>query len=158
MAGREIELGEVGEAVATRLRELRVERKLSHTALSALLQNHGRRIPANGISNIEARRRRVDVDDLVAFARVFEVDPDDILGWESIEVPIPDRPYAGVERRRKAAPRIDPDVREAIETEVNRTFEERYRPLLDRLRREEGVIGLIRARKDSPGAEAAEDG
>ncbi|MET9083755.1 helix-turn-helix transcriptional regulator [Streptomyces sp. NPDC004237] len=62
--------------MAVNLKRLRTARGMSTTRLSkALKDDAGHAIPATGITRIEKGQRRVDSDDLVAFALVFNVSP-----------------------------------------------------------------------------------
>lgn len=84
----ELGVGTTGIAVARNIRHLREGRHLTYVALTDLLAIHGRAIAVLGLRRIERGERRVDVDDLVAFAAVFEVPVVELLtsgtvaGWE----------------------------------------------------------------------------
>ncbi|MEV7387210.1 helix-turn-helix transcriptional regulator [Streptomyces sp. NPDC091215] len=68
--------GPTSRQVARNLKRLRKARGMSTTRLSAALRDDaGHAIPATGITRIEKGQRRVDTDDLVAFALVFNVSP-----------------------------------------------------------------------------------
>ncbi|MGW2143199.1 helix-turn-helix domain-containing protein [Nonomuraea bangladeshensis] len=69
------EVGPTGAQVAENLRRIRDARGLSTTRLSKLLAEVGRPIQPTGITKIEKRERKVDVDDLVALALVLNVSP-----------------------------------------------------------------------------------
>lgn len=77
MAGKEAELGPTGHTVAENIRRLRGH--VSYAELSRWLSDHRRPIPPLGLRRIEAGERRVDVDDLMAFASVFGVNANAIL-------------------------------------------------------------------------------
>jgi hypothetical protein len=77
MAGKESELGATGKTVAENVRRLRGS--VSFAELSRWLADVGRPIPPLGLRRIEAGERRVDVDDLMAFAGVFGVNPNALL-------------------------------------------------------------------------------
>ena len=51
------------------------EPELTYAELSRQLDALGRRIPPLGLRQLEAGQRRVDVDDLLALAQVFDVSP-----------------------------------------------------------------------------------
>lgn len=61
------------------LKQLREERRLAYTELSAQLEQIGRPIPTLGLSRIENGKRRVDADDLVALALALGVNPSALL-------------------------------------------------------------------------------
>lgn len=68
--------GPTSRRVAANLKRLRESRGLSTTRLSKALKDiAGHSIPATGITRIEKGQRRVDTDDLVAFALIFNVSP-----------------------------------------------------------------------------------
>jgi transcriptional regulator with XRE-family HTH domain len=75
MPVKKIDLGPTGTTVADNIRQIRETRHLGYTELSRLLADHGRDIAPLGLRRIEARERRVDVDDLMALAVVFGVSP-----------------------------------------------------------------------------------
>jgi len=57
------------------VRRFRKERRLGYAELSRHLAEIGRVIPPLGLRRIESGERRVDVDDLVSLAFVFDVSP-----------------------------------------------------------------------------------
>lgn len=73
MAARDLEQGAVGAAVAANVRRLRRRRDLSQQQLAELLDQLGRPLRASAVMKIESGDRRVDVDDLVAFAVALNV-------------------------------------------------------------------------------------
>lgn len=75
-----IPVGDAGQVVARNVARLRAHRGLSTRQLSAALAAAGRPVPASGITRVEQAERRVDVDDLVAFAKAFGVPPTALLG------------------------------------------------------------------------------
>jgi transcriptional regulator with XRE-family HTH domain len=79
MSGKKMDLGPIGEHVATAVKRLREHRRLTYADLSRRLDDLGRPIPPLGIRRMEAGERRIDVDDLVALALVLEVGPLAIL-------------------------------------------------------------------------------
>lgn len=72
-------IGKVGRAVATNIRRLRRSRGLTLKELAALIAAEGRTASLSAISKTECGQRRMDVDDLVAYARVLNVAPADLL-------------------------------------------------------------------------------
>jgi nucleoside phosphorylase len=68
-----------GARVAQRLRKLRADRQLTLTQLAERLAGLGHPLQLSVISKIENGQRRVDVDDVVAFALALEVSPNQIL-------------------------------------------------------------------------------
>lgn len=79
-------LGPTGEAVRLNIRRIRDAQGISGSNLSKRMHNAGRPIPLVGIQRIESGERRVDVDDLVAFALVLGVTPITLLMPETTEV------------------------------------------------------------------------
>ncbi|WP_435601315.1 helix-turn-helix domain-containing protein [Streptomyces sp. C10-9-1] len=71
--------GSTAAHVAANVRRLREQQGLSTYQLARAMQAASRPIPQSGVSRIEAGHRRVDVDDLVAFAVVFGVSPAALL-------------------------------------------------------------------------------
>lgn len=65
--------------MAKNLLDLRTARGLSTLRLSAAMKEIGQKVPASGITRIEKGDRRVDVDDLVAFALALNVAPNALL-------------------------------------------------------------------------------
>lgn len=63
----------MGAAVAANIRRLRRRRDLSQQQLAELLEKLGRPLRASAVMKIESGDRRVDVDDLVAFAVALNV-------------------------------------------------------------------------------------
>lgn len=68
-------LGPTGEVVRANVKHLREAHGLTYKELSERLAKIERPIPTLGLSRIEAGNRRVDADDLVALAVVFNVSP-----------------------------------------------------------------------------------
>lgn len=79
MAGRKLELGATGAALADNLSRLRQERGFNYTDLSNRLAARNRDIPPLAIRRIEEGNRRVDVDDLMALAFALGVSPISLL-------------------------------------------------------------------------------
>ncbi|MGW6309144.1 helix-turn-helix domain-containing protein [Streptomyces niveus] len=73
MASRTLQLGPVGEHLSTVVAELRHQRTWDQRTLAARVTDCGRPMSASVLGKIEGGTRRVDVDDLVAFAAAFEV-------------------------------------------------------------------------------------
>lgn len=74
--------GPTSDRVAENLAGLRKQSRLTLDELAGYLEELGRRMPPDSIRNAEpgaARRRRVDVDDLVALARALDVTPNRLL-------------------------------------------------------------------------------
>jgi transcriptional regulator with XRE-family HTH domain len=76
---RQPEVGPVGRNLIANVERLRAGRRLTYKRLSELLKDAGRPIFPLGLSRLEKAERRVDVDELVAFASVFGVDPAELL-------------------------------------------------------------------------------
>jgi hypothetical protein len=72
-------LGPTGETVRSNIKRIRENQRIPVTELSARLRDLGRPIPTLGIHRIEDGQRRVDVDDLVAFAVALSVSPPSLL-------------------------------------------------------------------------------
>ncbi len=68
-----------GDTVRENIRRIRDNKKISAPQLSERLKEYGRPIPPLGIHRIESGQRRVDVDDLVAFALALDVSPISLL-------------------------------------------------------------------------------
>jgi transcriptional regulator with XRE-family HTH domain len=74
-----IQPGPIGVAVAQNVEQLRESRNLSYAELSRRLTELGRPIAPLGLTRIKDRKRRVDVDDLVALALALDVSPVTLL-------------------------------------------------------------------------------
>jgi transcriptional regulator with XRE-family HTH domain len=72
-------IGPVGRAVIANIEQLRAERGLSLAGLSERLAELGRPIGDTVLHRQSQGRRRIDADDLAAFARVFGVTPARLL-------------------------------------------------------------------------------
>jgi transcriptional regulator with XRE-family HTH domain len=68
VSGRPIPIGPIGRRVGANVATARHARGLTFAALAARMATRGRPIPPDGLSHIEAGKRRVDMDDLVALA------------------------------------------------------------------------------------------
>jgi transcriptional regulator with XRE-family HTH domain len=71
--------GPVGRSLAANIERLRQALGLSPRKLSAELDKAGRPIPPHSLARIARGERRVDVDELVALAKVLGVTPDVLL-------------------------------------------------------------------------------
>jgi transcriptional regulator with XRE-family HTH domain len=72
-------IGPVGRQVAANIERLRREQRLSRAALSKRLAESGLTVGETVLDRQSQGRRRVDADDLVAFAAVLGVTPADLL-------------------------------------------------------------------------------
>lgn len=98
MARSAIPLGATGRTVAANVHRLRKAKGMSVRALAAALNELGRPITGSGVTRLEGiaefaapNPRRIDVDDLVALAQVFDVSPSVLL------LPLDDDPAHKVE-------------------------------------------------------------
>ncbi|MFL0411066.1 helix-turn-helix domain-containing protein [Microbacterium paludicola] len=88
-ADGELELGPTGKVVAAQVARKRKERALSYAELSKRLTELGSPIPTLGLRRIEARARRVSVDDLLALSAALGVSPAELLIDVSDEESLP---------------------------------------------------------------------
>ena len=72
-------LGPAGNNVRRNIRRLREARQWSYREVEERLSRAGRTIPVLAQSAIDAGERRVDVDDLVALATVFDLGVEELL-------------------------------------------------------------------------------
>lgn len=72
-------LGPAGNNVRRNIRRLREQRQWSYREVEERLARVGRAIPTLAQSAIDAGERRVDVDDLIALAAVFDLSPEELL-------------------------------------------------------------------------------
>ncbi|MGW3193697.1 helix-turn-helix domain-containing protein [Streptomyces sp. NPDC001118] len=79
MASNAVVTGPTAERVARNIERLRKARQLKQKDLSDLLEKAGRPTLPTVISKIERGERRIDVDDLVAFALALNVSPITLL-------------------------------------------------------------------------------
>ncbi|OKH65396.1 helix-turn-helix domain-containing protein [Mycolicibacterium mageritense] len=79
MAGKESARGPTSDTVRTNITAVREARNLNYTQVSEQLAHLGWTISAVGVRRIESGERRVDVDDLVAFAVALGVSPASLL-------------------------------------------------------------------------------
>lgn len=86
-----VELGPTGIAFAENMKRLRVAQGLSLRELADVLKENRHVIAHSGLSKIENKTRRVDVDDLMAIAVALGVPPLALL------LPIARSPYDNVE-------------------------------------------------------------
>ncbi len=87
MAAKKIQIGETGRAVASNIAitRARMRPRLTVAELAERIQQLGRPITRQALSDIEAERRRVDVDDLVAIAAALGVSPATLLMPETFD-------------------------------------------------------------------------
>lgn len=79
------DVGPTGQTVAANIARLRTARGLSTYRLSELLAGLDRGIAPSAISRIESGARKVDVDDLIAFAVALRVSPTALLLPPTVE-------------------------------------------------------------------------
>lgn len=79
MANRPIEIGATGERAAANLAEIRKARRMEQAEVADHMTKVGRPMSAPVVSKTEKLDRRVDVDDLVAFAVALGVTPNRLL-------------------------------------------------------------------------------
>ena len=79
MARREIEVGATGKRAAVNLAGLRERRRMSQAELAGRVTELGRPMSASVVSKTEKQDRRIDVDDLMAFAVALGVNPNALL-------------------------------------------------------------------------------
>jgi len=79
MSGNSIKPGPTSEIVRANIRCLRRARQLTLAQVSARLAETGRPMAVTVISKVERGERRIDADDLVAFAEVFGIAPARLL-------------------------------------------------------------------------------
>jgi transcriptional regulator with XRE-family HTH domain len=72
-------LGPAGNNVRRNIRRLREERRWSYREVEERLARVGRAIPTVEQGWIDAGERRVDADDIVAFAAIFGLYPGELL-------------------------------------------------------------------------------
>ncbi|QZT56734.1 hypothetical protein [Mycolicibacterium austroafricanum] len=72
-------IGATGKTVADNVKRLREGQRLAFVDLAATLESIGKPIPTLGLRHIEAYKRRVDTDDLVALAVALDVSPVTLL-------------------------------------------------------------------------------
>lgn len=72
-------LGPAGNNVRRNVRRLREQHRWGYRDVEERLARAGRVIPALGLSAIDTGERRVDVDDLVALAAVFDLGVEELL-------------------------------------------------------------------------------
>lgn len=79
MATDSVTRGPTGDRVAAAVKSLRDQRGWTMQELAERMESVGRPMGWTTIQKIEKRQRRVDVDDLVALARAFDVHVDVLL-------------------------------------------------------------------------------
>lgn len=71
--------GPVSAVLRANLARIRTERNLTYVALSRRMDEEGQPIPVLGLRRMERGERRVDVDELAAFAKVLGTTTDALL-------------------------------------------------------------------------------
>lgn len=93
MTKRPIVIGEAGLHVRVNTRSFRRFRNWTLAEMSQSLTESGHPLTAATLGLIENGKRRIDVDDLVAFARVLRVSPlqlmEDFTGLTELPLPMP---------------------------------------------------------------------
>lgn len=79
MASNAVISGPTAERVAENIKEFRKARQLDQKGLSEALKRLGRPMLPTVVSKVERQERRIDVDDLVAFALALKVSPAALL-------------------------------------------------------------------------------
>lgn len=79
MGRRAIAMGDTAATVASNIRRLRRAQGMTMGQLSVNLSEAGRPMKANTLSTVENMTRRIDVDDLIAFAVALNVSPAALL-------------------------------------------------------------------------------
>lgn len=85
MAPRRVGLGPVGETVRANIRRHRAVQGMTLRDLAARLTEAGHPMAHGTVSEVERGARRIDVDDLAAFATALGVSANDLLS-ERVEV------------------------------------------------------------------------
>lgn len=88
MSARVLPLGSAGKQLALNVAQIRKARGLSLRGLSEVLKDAGWTLGADSLNKIELGMRRVDVDELVALAAVFEVEPTILLAPVTISTQV----------------------------------------------------------------------
>lgn len=70
-----LDLGPTGSRAAENVTRQRKRLNLTYAALEKRLEDAGHRIPALGLRRIEAKARKIDIDDLLALAYALECTP-----------------------------------------------------------------------------------
>lgn len=84
------EIGPIGRRVAENIRQLRERSRLSQEQLAAAVRRLGRPVTRSAVTKTEDATRRIDVDDLVAFALALRSTPNRLLLPGTAEL---DKPY-----------------------------------------------------------------
>jgi transcriptional regulator with XRE-family HTH domain len=79
MGARAVMKGPMASVVAENVRQLRLQRGLTQQELADRLTGLGRPMAGTGVAKVEGQARRMDVDDLVAFAAALDVGPSRLL-------------------------------------------------------------------------------
>lgn len=124
MGTRPVRRGEVAKRVSDAVRAYREARRWSLGDLSKELSATGHPLYPSALSKIESGDRRVDVEDLVAFSKVFGVQPDDILNnRRRVTVHTAFEVNAAAQVTRGEAPQRDQELPREIEVVVSRQAE-----------------------------------
>ncbi|WP_262015647.1 helix-turn-helix domain-containing protein [Micromonospora sp. Mcm103] len=75
MAEKRVTLGPLAANVAASIRRIRTQRRMTYTEMVKRLTDIGHPLPILALRRIERGERRVDVDELVAIARVLDAEP-----------------------------------------------------------------------------------
>ncbi len=112
MATRRVVIGPTGHTVRANVSKFRKLRGLTLRELAERLEQGGRKMAHNTISEIERGARRVDVDDLTALAAALDVAPVDLLSATTMEFLHSDAVHAllGIIDEAK---RVDPEATKA---------------------------------------------
>jgi transcriptional regulator with XRE-family HTH domain len=84
------EIGPIGQRVAQNIKQLRERSRLSQEQLAAAVRRLGRPVNRSAVTKTEDATRRIDVDDLVAFALALRSTPNRLLLPGTADI---DKPY-----------------------------------------------------------------
>lgn len=112
MATRRVEIGPTGHTVRANVKNFRKQRGLTLRGLAERLEQGGRPMAHNTVSEIERGARRIDVDDLTALADALDVMPVDLLGSDTMEV-LQAHTFREVLRVIEEAKQLDPEATKA---------------------------------------------
>lgn len=84
------EIGPIGQRVAQNIKQLRERSRLSQEQLAAAVRRLGRPVNRSAVTKTEDATRRIDVDDLVAFALALRSTPNRLLLAGTADI---DKPY-----------------------------------------------------------------
>jgi hypothetical protein len=100
-------IGPVGRTVIANIERLRKARRMSHRGLSTELAAVGRPIGDTVLHRQSTGKRRVDADDLAAFAAVLGVAPADLLRAPGAAPAVPAPNHPAVRASRELTARIE---------------------------------------------------